>query len=255
MPLQLDTQAAPLIERDAPLAQWAQVLRHIVVPGAAGACLLLHGEAGIGKTSLLRAARARSPAHCDWLTGLCEPLLSPTPLGPLLDILDGLPPSLAAALGAQRHLHALLPDLLAWLRRLSRPLVMVVDDAQWADSASLDVLRFIGRRIEGLRVLLVLSYRDDGLHADHPLHSVIGALPTARTTRIALAALSPQAVLGMAQGVGRQARGLHSLTQGNPLYLVEVLAAPAGGLPASVRDAVLARAQGLSGSARALLEL
>jgi predicted ATPase len=247
-------QPPALIERSMPLAQLQRWLQALAEPGAGGRCLLLQGEAGIGKTSLLRAARAAAPARLDWLVGWCEPLLSPTPLGPLLDMLDGLPPALASMVSRGQRVQEVMPELLAWLRALHRPLVLVVDDAQWADHASLDLLRFLGRRIEGLPLGLVLSYRDEELPPGHPLRAVVGGLPPAATLRLSLARLSPRGVEQAARAVGRPARGLHKLTQGNPFYLAELLAAPAESLPASVRDAVLARAYRLSPAARRLLE-
>ncbi len=247
--------AAALIEREMPLAVMAQWLQALARPGASGGCLLLHGEAGVGKTSLLRAARAAAPAQLEWCMGWCEPLLSPTPLGPLLDMLDGLPPGLASLVQRGLRVQDVMVEMLGWLRQRRRPLVLVVDDAQWADHASLDLLRFLGRRVAALPLGLVLSYRDDELPPEHPLHVVIGGLPSQNTTRLALAPLSAKGVEQAARRAGRSARGLHRLTQGNPFYVNEVLAAPSPALPASVRETVLARAQRLSPAARRLLDV
>lgn len=244
-----------LVEREAPLGWLADRLKRLLAVDAAGGCVLVHGEEGVGKTSLLRAARAASQAKCDWLVGLCEPLLSPSPLSPWLDMQEGLPPSLAASLNSGRPMQDWLPELLAWLRRLRRPLVIWVDDAQWADSASLNALRFIGRRCESLRVLLILSYRDNALPPEHPLHAVIGALPAKATRHLSLGPLSAESVAGLARAWGRDAKGLHALTQGNPFYVTELLAAAPGSLPASLRDAVLARVQHASIEVRRILDL
>ncbi len=255
MDLSRPAETPALLERDAQLAQLQAWLLELTLPGAPGRCLLLHGESGVGKSSLLHAARGLRPPRVDWLAGLCEPLLSPAPLGPLLDMLDELPPSLAAMLRSGRPVQQVMPEWLAWLRQIRRPLVLVVDDAQWADGASLDLLRFLGRRVESLRALLVLSFRDDELPPEHPLHLVFAGLPAAATLRQRLEPLSARAVAVAAQRAGRAAQGLHRLTQGNPFFLAELLRAPAGAMPASVRDAVLARAQRLTPAARRLLDL
>ena len=267
--------------------------------------MVISGEAGVGKTSLLHAAAAALSdvpgPRIEWLWGTCEPMLSPTPLGALVDWLDRMPPTLAAAVRAGRQTGEVLAGVLALLRDAARPKVVVVDDAQWADSATLDLLRYISRRIEGTRALLILSHRDDALALDHPLLGVLAGLPASRALRIVLQPLTPTGVAALAQRAGRSASGLYATTQGNPFFITELLAGPvhvpvlgpahgpapgsagahevqrgseAGGhaqnvsvhsgavqtrhpqpLPASVRDAVLARIAPLPATARDVIEL
>jgi DNA-binding CsgD family transcriptional regulator len=215
----------------------------------------LSAEAGGGKTSLLVSALHRAPSQIDWLWGTCEPMLSPTPLGALADCLDRLPPALSAAVRAGRHTPEVLAGVLAMLRDPPKPTVLVIDDAQWADSATLDLLRYLGRRIESTRALLVLSYRDDALASDHPLLGVLAGLPARSCVRMALAPLSRAGVAEMARRAGRNPRGIYRATQGNPYFVTELLAGDAQTVPASVRDAVWARAAALPAAARELLEL
>ena len=118
--------------------------------------MLVHGEAGVGKTSLLRRLREVAGADVQWLSGRCEPMLSAPPLAPLLELLDALHLALASAMRCGRANAEVLAGMLALLRERARPLAPVIDDAQWADSATLDLLGYIGRRIDSTRALLVV---------------------------------------------------------------------------------------------------
>ena len=149
----------------------------------AGSCVLVYGEAGVGKTSLLRSVQSRFSADVQWLWGGCEPLLSAPPLGPLIELLDRLPVALAAAVRSGQRLQEVLAGMLAMLRERATPVLLVIDDVHWADSATLDLLRYVGRRIESTRALLVLSYRDDALAIEHPLRGLLGGLPACATLR------------------------------------------------------------------------
>ena len=73
--------------------------------------------------------------------------------------------------------------------------MVVVEDVHWADEATVDLLRFLGRRLRDAPVLLIATYRDDGLAADDPLRVALGDLATQRPTRrVTLAPLSADAV-------------------------------------------------------------
>src|SRR6187402_809574 len=71
-----------LLERDPELASLGQRFAALCTGSSPGGSVLLSGEAGVGKTTVLRAAARRSDRRIDWLWGTCEPMLSPTPLGP-----------------------------------------------------------------------------------------------------------------------------------------------------------------------------
>ncbi len=244
-----------LLERGPELATLCERIAALRGGAAPGACVLLSAEAGGGKSSLLAEAARRAGNDVQWLWGACEPMLSPPPLGPLIDLLDRLPPTVGAAVRAGRHTPEVLAGMLALLRDSRQPVVLVIDDAQWADGATLDLLRYLGRRIDNTRALLVLSYRSEALAADHPLLGVLGGLPPRSVVRLPLAPLSRAGVAELARRAGRSARGVHEATQGNPFFVTELLAGDAQTLPASVRDAVLARAAPLPAEARDVLEL
>lgn len=242
-----------LLERERAL----QVLRERTARLARGegGCALVEGDAGLGKTSLLRALQAGLPTGLDWLAGGCEPLLAPPPLAPWLDMLSGLPPRLAEAVRTARVDAGLFADLLSLLQRPPRPLVLVVEDVHWADGATLDLLRFIGRRVASTQALLVLTWRESELGPAHPLRGVLAGLDPATTCRLRLDPLSADAVGELARLAGRDATGLHAASGGNPFYVTQLLSAPpGGGLPAQVRDALLTRVARLPAPVREVLE-
>jgi predicted ATPase len=138
--------------------------------------------------------------------------------------------------------------------RSRAPAIVVLEDVHWADEATFDVLRLIGRRVESA-ALVIASYRDDGLERDHPLRLVLGELPGGQTVaRLKVAALSPAAVAELARPHGVDAAGLYRATAGNAFFVTEALAAGDAEMPANVRDAVLARAARIGPAARTLLE-
>ncbi|MEO5575775.1 MAG: AAA family ATPase, partial [Gaiellaceae bacterium] len=204
-----------------------------------GHLLFVGGEAGVGKTALVRAFAARKAA----LHGSCENLTTPTPFGPFFDIgidVAGEPRQLAATV----------------LAALEQTPLLVLEDVHWADQATLDVLRVLGRRIGGTRALVLATYRDDEVVGDHPLRVVLGELTSAAAvSRLAVPRLSLAAVRALAEPEQADAEAIHRLTQGNAFYVTEILAAGGGSLPDTVRDAVLARTARLDPAARRLLEV
>jgi DNA-binding CsgD family transcriptional regulator len=244
-----------LLERADDLAALTAALD--AAAAGAGAVALVGGEAGIGKTSLVAELARREGDRARVLWGVCDPLLTPRPLGPLHDIARHAGPRLAAALGGTGGREAVFAATLDELQRGRPPVLLVVEDAHWADEATLDLLRFLGRRVARLPALIVVTYRDDETGPLHPLRRVIGELPSAVTRRVRPRPLSPAAVRALARDAGRPDDGLHAITGGNPFFVTEALAAAAdeGAVPVTVRDAVLARAARLSPAARAVTEL
>ena len=117
----------------------------------------------------------------------------------------------------------------------------VLEDVQWADEATLDTIRFLGRRIGLAHGLLVLTYRDGEVDQDHPLRRVIGDIPAEGVVRVRLAPLSAEGVAALLDGTGLDPAEVLALTAGNPLFVTQVAAWGREGVPASVRDIVLAR--------------
>lgn len=237
----------PLLERDAELA----LLQDVVVGLAAGRgrLVLLGGEAGIGKTSLVRELRARTGPAATFLAGACEPLSVPVPLAPLRELADAAGERDPAALEGADRLQ-LARRLLAALAAKA-PAVAVVEDAHWADPATLDVVRLLARRLEEKPVAVVLTYRDDEVAANPALRQLLGDLATSPVAlRIVLRPLSEAAVGELARPANVDPVSLSRLTGGNPFLVVESIAA-GNRLPGSVRDAALARTSRLGARARA----
>ena len=236
-----------LVERESAL----HTLRHCLQAACVhGRVALVAGEAGVGKTSLLRALAA---AHDAVWWGACDALQTPHPLAPLLDIARETGARFATALAGPRP--ALFEAVLDELRMVATPVLMVIEDAHWADDATLDLMKFLGRRIERTRALLVVSFRDDEVPAAHPLRRVIGELPLAALARIELAHLSPAGVETLALRALRSPAGLFAATQGNPFFVTELLRHPVDELPRTVQDLVLARFARLNPPAQAIVRL
>jgi DNA-binding CsgD family transcriptional regulator len=240
-----------LLEREAYLEMLEAALRE--ANAGSGQVALVSGEAGIGKSSLVNTftARLKSPLRALW--GACDALFTPHPLGPLHDIAAQAGPAFAAHLNQGSDWLTVARTFLTDLGR--RPAVVVLEDVHWADTATLDLLKYLGRRIWQTDTLLILTYRDDELHPAHPLQLVLGDLSTtAPLHRLSLTGLSLEAVRALAEGREVDPVALHRLTNGNPFFVTEVLACGQGGIPATVRDAVLARAGRLSPAGQAVLE-
>jgi AAA ATPase domain len=240
-----------LVERAQALAALDAALGE--VRGGAGRVVLVAGEAGIGKTSLLRAFAAAHPLTPLWW-GACDALQTPHPLAPLHDIVRDAEVRFGALLeGGSRA--ALFDAVLDELRRAADPVLLVIDDAHWADHATLDLIKFLGRRIARTRALLAVTYRDDEVGPSHPLRRTLGDLPSTALTRVKLEALSAPAVEALARRAGRSGAGLHGATRGNPFFVAELLRHPGEPVPPSVQDLVLARYARLPAAAQPVARL
>lgn len=239
-----------LLEREpclASLSGWLDAAR-----AGEGCVALVGGEAGIGKTVLLQEFCARQRA-VRALWGSCDDLSTPRPLAPLHDVARQTQGALLASISSSASRDDIFTAALEELERT--PNLVVFEDMHWADEATLDLLKFLGRRINRTHSMIVVSYRDDEVGPRHPLRAVIGDLPRASTHRMFVAPLSESAVTLLARRVGRPADGIFDVTAGNPLFVTEVLAANADSVPVTVRDAVLARASRLAPAAREIAEL
>ena len=218
-----------------------------------GSIVLLAGESGIGKTSLARHfADGLDDGEVLW--GVCDPLGVPRPLGPLHDVAADLGEPVAGLLHAAAPPHEIHRALLEVLG--VRPLLLVVDDLQWADEATIDLLRFLLRRVANCRSLVLATYRADEPDPQPALRALLGDVArTPAATRVELGPLSVAAVRALVGERDIDPARLHRLTRGNSFFVTEVVSQDGDVLPVSVRDAVLARTHGLDAAARDLADL
>ncbi len=220
----------------------------------AGSVVLVGGEAGIGKTRLVQWFSERHADDARILWGACDDLSTPRTLGPLRDIAGQLDGALKSAVveGTRGEVFDAVLDAVV---KGGCPTAVIVEDVHWADGATLDVLKFLGRRIDRVPVTLVLTYRDEEVPDNHPLMLMIGDLPASAVHRVHPAPLSRTAVEELATGYEGSVENLFARTHGNPFLVTEALLAPGGDVPANVRDAVRTRASRLSPTGRAVADL
>lgn len=217
-----------------------------------GRLVFVGGEAGVGKTWVLRRFAELIRDRSQLLIGSCDPLSTPRPLGPLLDVADRLGDGDIDLSGTKDEIFR---DLLAAVSSSKTTTVLAFEDVHWADEATLDLLRFVARRIEDRRAVLIATFRNDEVGDLHPLRQVLGDTATAPgARRLTLNPLSISSVRTMAAGSGVDVNELYRQTGGNPFFVSEVLATPDELIPPTVRDAVMARVARLSARARGVLE-
>jgi DNA-binding CsgD family transcriptional regulator/tetratricopeptide (TPR) repeat protein len=247
-------QRCALVERDAELDRLEQGLEQVALSGD-GLVAFIGGEAGVGKTTLVHQLCSGGGRRNHVLYGACEPLLAPRPFGPFIDLGEALGGELSDLIGEGAKPHAVARALLRDLNQTDGPSLVVLEDLHWSDEATLDVLRLTARRLSGISALMLVTYRNDELGPWHPLRALIGELGASQTiVRMSIAPLSLEAVRVLAEPFGGDAEMLYRRTDGNPFFVTQLLASVGETLPASVTDAVLARAARLSPGAREVLE-
>ncbi|HEY5095406.1 MAG TPA: AAA family ATPase [Candidatus Eremiobacteraceae bacterium] len=240
---------------------------------AHGGIALVAGDAGVGKSRLVRefldgthAARGRiAIAQCR--------AFGSRPYGPLLDLLETFSPESAEIKPAvsQHAQHEMLVDgILAAADK--HALIGIIEDFHWADLGTAAVLALLSESLANRRILLVVTYRSDELHADHPLFIPLGSLLRNRAVRrLELAALSAResgelidaALDGLAANVTRQTRrDIARVGEGNPFFTEELLKGTVdrdfagrlgSSLPTTVRAAILQRIEPLDARDRQIL--
>ncbi len=241
-----------LLERESELSSLTALVDELGDRG--GRAVLIRGEAGIGKSALVAAFVDHQSESAHILFGACDDLLTPEALGPFWDV-GRKEPAVEAALREddRQRLRSTLMDLLS---RSLRPTILIIEDTQWADDATLDTIKYLGRRIGRTNGLLVLTYRDTELETDHPLRQVVGDLPPASVERIQLRPLTRNAVATMVGTRTLDVEAIVAQSDGNPLFVTELLTSnDPDAVPSSINEAVLGRLAAASEDARSILEI
>ena len=205
----------------------------------AGQLVVVGGESGAGKSAFVEQFTAtRSDARLLWT--MCDPLDTPRPLGPVHDIGGALSANTRRLLTESEHPYDIFDAVLADLT--AEPTIMVIDDLHWADQGTIDLLRFVLRRIHRRSLLVIGMARDDEVGLAHPLRSLLADVARSGNARlVALAPLSIDGVRELAAERPIDAVWLHRVTGGNAFFVSEMLDHDEGELPTTVRDAVLGR--------------
>jgi DNA-binding SARP family transcriptional activator/Tfp pilus assembly protein PilF len=265
----------PFVGRDTELASLLAAWRSAAPDGR---LLVIEGEAGIGKTRLAdelvalvassgavvavaRAAEAESELSHAVVLELLRQLtarrdtsrrvaeLPPAVLADasrlvpeLAELRPGLPPATPSdSPGAASRFVAALADVLTFCSAGAVPSLVVVDDAQWADAASLEVLGYLVRRLRGRPLCLLLAWRSDEVSSGHALRELVAdARRTKQALVVAPARLDRASVTTLARAAGAEpdADRLYAQTAGLPLFVVEYLATRGDGSPGDVPDSV-----------------
>ncbi|WP_292065332.1 AAA family ATPase [Mesorhizobium sp.] len=252
-----------LLERQTQLRQLEALLADTMQ--GRGRVAALSGEAGAGKTALVeafvdrmgvdRVGVDRPVQGVILLRSACEDLSIPDPLGPLYDLAREAQWELPRAIDdRQGQRLPLFSDALD-VFEAKGPSLLIIEDLHWADDATLDFVRFLGRRFANSHILLLVTARTDRSEGQMRVRRALGEIPAGNVMRIEVPLLSEAAVSSLAEQAGRDGGAIYRASAGNAFFVTELLAAEGDtALPASVRDAVLARAERLSPGARSMLD-
>jgi predicted ATPase len=226
-----------LIERDNFLSSLNSGFR--AAASGEGYCFFIVGEAGMGKTSLVKAFLKKTEDESVQYIGACDSLFTPRPLGPLYDLALQINEDWINEIRSVSSRAELFSRFVQELTQKRKPVIIVFEDIHWADEATLDFVKFLARRISRLKCLFILTLRDDEINQQYSLRNVFSDLAPDTFTRLTLTPLSKQAVQKLADEKGYDGEDVYSISGGNPFYVNEILASYSLGVPDSVKDSIL----------------
>jgi len=226
-----------LIERDGFLDILHSQFENI--SGSEGHCIFVTGEAGIGKTSLIKTFCKDVKSRCNIYQGSCDALFTPRPLAPVYDMLMQMRNGLPGIISDITDRTLFFASVFHELKNQKGTSLVIFEDIHWADEATLDFIKFLARRITQLHCLFILTYRDNEIHAHHPLRNVLGQLSPGSFTRMQLLPLSRHAVDKLAEEKGYNSEDVYRISGGNPFYVTEILANYSKGVPDNIKNSIL----------------
>ncbi len=284
-PPHFPSPGSSLVGRDQPLELLRSRVAALTV--GSGGTLLIAGDAGIGKSRLLREALFGSTPRAAVVYGACGLSEAPPPYEPFAAIVRGIirePNGEAALQGVAPELLALTPESSAsrhqapdrdrlfgaFLRVLrqyarARPTILVIEDLHWADEGTLAMLQFLIPEAEPTPYLVVGTYRSDELHRRHRIRPFLAAL--ARRPNVVTVSLAPlpaaqalqllHALPALKEVPASELEAINHRAEGNPLFLEELAETHQlgrSGVPASVAETVLQRVSRAGENAERLLQ-
>jgi len=225
------------------------------VKDSEGHCVVITGEAGIGKTSLIKAFCIDNKRNYKIYRGTCDALFTPRPLGPLYEILFQMKEITGENVLRAHDRGELFSAFLNELASQKATTIIIVEDIHWADEATLDFIKFFARRITQFNCLLILTYRDNEVHAKHPVTDVLGQIAPDSFSRIKLPPLSRQAVENLSAQKGYSGEDVYKVSGGNPFYVTEILASYSPGVPDKIKDSMISVYNRLDDGARQVCQI
>jgi DNA-binding CsgD family transcriptional regulator len=227
----------PVFERDEQLELLQFHLNS--VKGGNGHCVLIDGEHGIGKTSLVEAFCELNRQEYKIYSGLCDALYTPRLLSPLYDIMWQA--------GATDHFSHNMPThsvlfsaCLDEIRKKQGQLIIVFEDIHWSDQGTLDFIKYFARRIAQIQCLFIITYSSDEVCAGDPITELFGQIPSNLLSRIQLGPLSEDAINKMAYKTAADSKNFYSISGGNPFYAKELVASGSSSVPENVKASIFA---------------
>jgi len=240
-----------LLERDEFLSELNDLLQSAI--SGSGQIAVISGDAGIGKTSLVEffTGQHKDTAKIYW--GACDDLFTPRPLAPLYDIANKMKSNIIDKLELGASRPSIFNEFLNEINQ-KEPNIIVIEDVHWADESTFDFIKFLAKRINKYKSLLIITYRSDEIGSTRPLRLTFSNIPSKYLRRFELPPLSKHAVKMLANSFGRKDDSIFTKTGGNPFLITELLMNNQENIPATVKDLIAFRLSRLSANARSAVE-